>query len=54
MDENVDVVLIAQLEQLREFWSDLPLIFQADKNIGVNKELTFGHITSVRMCGRIY
>jgi hypothetical protein len=54
MHKNVDAVLVAQLEQFCEFWSDLPLIFQADKNVGVDKELTVGHIASVRIWRRIY
>ena len=33
MYENVDAVLVAQLEQFCEFWSDLPLIFRPIKTL---------------------
>ena len=54
MNKNVYAVLVAQLEQLCEFWSDLALIFEADKNVCIDKELTVGHITRARICGRMY
>jgi hypothetical protein len=42
MYEDVNTVLIAQLEQLGEYWSDLALILQANENIRVDKEFTVG------------
>ena len=54
MYKEVDTMLIAELDQLCEFGSDLSLILQADEDVCINEKFTVGHITKVRKCGRIY
>jgi hypothetical protein len=48
--KNADRVLNAQLEQLREFWSDLFLILQSDENICINEKLAASHVLPARAC----
>jgi hypothetical protein len=50
VDEDPDTVLGTQLLQSRELRSNFPLVFKADKDIGINEELAAAHSLRAHVC----